>query len=359
MGGGIVRMVRTDGREFDIPIERFVESDRRLILAWSPPEIEVPELDDAMLVLETNDGRGSGFLVQEGGVVWVYTNQHVIGNGSSVTAKNSNGETVALGALQISTDQDIARFVTKERSGLVLADSGETGESILVYGNSQGTGVITRSSGSILGISPESFEVSAEIVSGNSGGPVVNKENEVLGISSYVMVASMGSDPTVAGTRFEKPRRFALRLDNSVDFRNVSRRTYRDTFAVYNKGTKVFDENLDFSLTLFSSPTSLVMVGNYDVPKVVKLVREHNEAIQDIPDYVKSRTAIRNQTRKFYGRYLDTLEDSYEMAEDALDSSRVYLDDPRFGWMLSEIERRDKILEGWKDAISNIEEMVD
>lgn len=357
--GEVVRMERVDGEVFDIPVSRFGEEDRREILAWKPPPIEIPAADDAVLVIETPDGRGSGFLVQEHGRVWVYTNQHVIGDSVGVRALDTSGNEIELGRLEIASDRDLARFETPVRKGLPLAGSSQTGAKVLVFGNSQGTGVITRSEGEVLGISSNAVEVSSEIVSGNSGGPVVNEEGEVIGISSYVKFGEFSADPTVKDTRYEKPRRFALRLDQEIDFRRVSRADFRDQYEVFNEQIAVFDESLDLTQEITSDPSSRVMSGNFDSPEIKKIAEDHNKDVAKIPRLVSSGLPYRSQVRKFSGRLIDTLEDAYAVGASSLSSAKFVVRDERFGWMISELDRREQLLERWREMLVRVEESFD
>ncbi|MGE9290736.1 MAG: S1 family peptidase, partial [Puniceicoccales bacterium] len=356
---GSVRMERADGAVFTIPVERFVEEDRRVILAWKPREVTVPEVDDAVLVLETDDGRGSGFLVQTEGLVWVYTNQHVIGDAASVRAEDTSGREIELGRLEIAGDRDVARFVVEEGRGLLLAGRPKTGDSIIVYGNSQGSGMITRSEGELLGISADALEVSAEIVSGNSGGPVVDEEGAVLGISTYVQVADALQDPTMKDTRYEKPRRFALRLDEEIDFRVVSRWEYQQVYDKFREETEVFDESLNFTRMILSDPSQRIMTGHFNTDSVIDIVEEHNDDVARLPGLAASGISYRSKIRKFSKRYIDTLEEAYQVGASSLEDAESSVQDERFGWMKNQIRDRKEFLSQWYETIERVEKSFD
>jgi len=355
---GEVRMERADGMEFSIPIERFSEDDREKILTWEPPEIDVPLPDDAVLVFETDSGRGSGFLVQEGGRTWVYSNQHVIGDGLGVRAYDTSGRELDLGSLEIAGDRDLARFGVRADRGLILARRVGTGDEISVYGNSQGTGVITRSDGRVLGIAPKVMEVSSGIVSGNSGGPVVNSEGEVVGISSFVTFGE-DDDPTVKNTRFEEPRRFALRLDGLIDFRPVGREEFQEIYREFETYIRVFDESIAFTEMVMKDPVNPILAGNFDSEEVIDLVEDHNKDVARIPNLASSGMPHKSKIRRISGRLTDTLEDSLETGEDSLQAALRILPDERFGWMESEVKRREQILEQWREAVLRVEESFD
>jgi len=354
-----VRMERVDGSEYTIPINRFVKADRERIQAWTPPPIEEPLQDQAVLVLETTDGRGTGFLVQDAGEIWVYTNQHVIRDGVSLKAFDTEGVAVDLGSLEIALDRDVARFTTKTRRGLFLADSVKTGNEVIVYGNSQGSGVITRSEGEVLGIAPETIEVSAEIVSGNSGGPVVDDQGMVVGISTFVQFGELSDDPTMKSTRFEKPRRFALRLDGDIDFRQVEVEKFEEVFNEFQAEIQKFDEAWSLSAVISADPYERIMSGTFDTSEVIDVAEDHNKDLERISKVIYSDMSYRSKVRRISGRLIDTLEDLLEVGEQSVESARETIADERFGWLQSELDNRKKLLPHWRESVRRVEESFD
>ena len=354
-----VRMERVDGSEYTIPINRFVKADRERIQAWTPPPIEEPLQDQAVLVLETTDGRGTGFLVQDAGEIWVYTNQHVIRDGVSLKAFDTEGVAVDLGSLEIALDRDVARFTTKTRRGLFLADFVKTGNEVIVYGNSQGSGVITRSEGEVLGIAPETIEVSAEIVSGNSGGPVVDDQGMVVGISTFVQFGELSDDPTMKSTRFEKPRRFALRLDGDIDFRQVEVEKFEEVFNEFQAEIQKFDEAWSLSAVISADPYERIMSGTFDTSEVIDVAEDHNKDLERISKVIYSDMSYRSKVRRISGRLIDTLEDLLEVGEQSVESARETIADERFGWLQSELDNRKKLLPHWRESVRRVEESFD
>ena len=93
-------------------------------------------------------------------------------------------------------------------------------------GNSEGAGVITSSKSRIMGIGPDEIEVESDFVPGNSGGPVINEAEQVVGIATYIKNPVDKPDWAKKDTRYEKPRRFTIRptrvkdwmLANKTDF---------------------------------------------------------------------------------------------------------------------------------------------
>ncbi len=366
---GKVRMERVDGREFVIPVDRFAPAARDRILAWTPPPIETIPPDEAVLSLQSGEARGSGFLAAEGGRVWVYTNQHVIGDPVALRAFDTSGREIRLGELQIAADRDLARFATETRRGLEFATGGSTGQAVAVYGNSRGSGVITRSEGEIIGVAPTVIEVSSEIVSGNSGGPVLDSEDRVLGVSSYVTIGEKsgdgasgegpGGDPTIAGTRFEKPRRFALRIGDDVRFSAIGREEFQAAFETFSGAVMSFDEAMRLVGSILGDPLSGVLAGGFESAPVGDVAEDHNDNLERVRRTIQSPIPYHSKLRKVSKWVLDSLEDAAEVGEDALETARDRLSDERLGWMLSELDRREDLLERWREAIARFEKSFD
>jgi len=356
---GSVLLERADGAEFTVPVTRFSDDDQIKILSWTPPPIEVPSAEDAVMVLATEKGRGSGFLLQHNGRVYLYTNQHVLGDMAELTAKDLKGESIELGKLEIAKDRDLARLRANKYKGLLLgADTPQTGSDIVVYGNSQGSGVITRSDGKIVGLSPILLEVSSEIVAGNSGGPVVTNDDKVLAVSSFVTYTDSRLDPTVRGTRYEKPRRFALRLDNQVDFIPVAWDEFSSAYDIYEKAVIAYDEALQITRSLVESPMSPQLEDSYQTDSINRIARTHNRDIRRSPDMVYSELEMRNARRQLSRRLIRNLRDAYAIAETALSESSSQLDAEIYGWMHSELERRGDILPGWQTFLDQYFETI-
>ena len=135
---------------------------------------------------------GTCFVYSEDGKL--ITNYHVIEDGYS--AKVTLGEQVYDVAYVLAYDKNIDVAILKiNATGLtpsVLCDSThKVGEVVYAFGNSQGLtatfsdGMITYSSREIEGVMYVQHD--APISSGNSGGPLINKYGEVIGINTWTV----------------------------------------------------------------------------------------------------------------------------------------------------------------------------
>lgn len=133
-------------------------------------------------------GLGSGFIIGDGLVV---TNVHVIEGAKSIYIKQNNSsiEIKSTGYVAIDKINDLVILKIPSLIGQSLSFSytnPEIGEVVYVGGNPSGlTG--TFSDGLISGIrtfdNRKLIQISAPISPGSSGGPVVNKNSELIGIS--------------------------------------------------------------------------------------------------------------------------------------------------------------------------------
>lgn len=174
-------------------------------------------MDYVMIIQQGPDAGGSGVLVTEKGRTYLYTVMHVL-VAQGARFYNAKGEEVKIPEMtqvELSNDPavaDVARVPLSSsiQTPLVLSDEMNVGQDIVAYGNSLAGNVVTSLEGSIVGVGPSQVEIDAEVVQGNSGGPImIPGTNKVIGL---VEMAKPGKNNYVAaGTRFSEARRFAIR----------------------------------------------------------------------------------------------------------------------------------------------------
>ncbi len=176
---------------------------------------------DNIAIVKVDGGVGTGFIAEMDDAVYLFTNEHVIRSTSRPTATLIDGTEVTLGKFYLSTDRDLARYEVLGRLHAkplrIRMDAPNIGDKIIAYGNSNGNDVHTESRGVILGCGPHALEVKADIVPCNSGGPVVDENGMVLGVSSYLkkIVKEEGKEWVLQDTRYEGAVcRYALRFTN-------------------------------------------------------------------------------------------------------------------------------------------------
>jgi len=140
---------------------------------------------------------GSGFVFDKAG--YILTNNHVIDNTSKITVKFDNGDEFP--AVVVGTDEETDLAVLKinaprELAFLKLADSDRVrvGDWVLAVGSPFGL-TRTVTAGIVSQVKRETpdgsafqkfIQTDAAINRGNSGGPLVNLDGEVIGINSQI-----------------------------------------------------------------------------------------------------------------------------------------------------------------------------
>ncbi len=242
---------------------------------------------DAVLIIEGDNSVGTGFVVKDSGKTYLYTAAHVLSGNSRFTIKNSSGRKISkFGQMETAVGADLARIEVLEECPAFEIGKGQSAVQInleiAALGNGGGAGVMAVELGQILGTSGDSIEVDAEIIQGNSGGPVVDViSGKVLGVATHLTAAK--ADIWSQGTRQGDVRRFACRLDKEwnwkpivigkflaegrivEDFDNVTRLCYALTMLEPGGSGMRFDLNVGGNMSaaeIFEANESLLIVQN-------------------------------------------------------------------------------------------------
>ena len=188
---------------------------------------------------------GSGVFLEMDDGVWLVTNEHVTRCGTPLRATTVTGKEIALPAktcFQVASNRDLARVrVDKSQPALSIKSSTPNlGDSIWMFGNSDGGGVLTHITGKVNGVGDNTIEVDAEFVSGNSGSAIMDKDGDVIGLATYATRDYEPSNWVKSGTRFNDVRRFGVRLNSvaweTVDWKIYSQQAYfLDVCKAYRK----------------------------------------------------------------------------------------------------------------------------
>ena len=212
------------GKEIAVSV---LDSDLRKAGSEPAPQIPRKELreatpEQAVYLAETKMGNGSGFVVQINGACYLVTNAHVVASVAKVEFKNPAGRiTITSGQVEVADDRDMVRFPSQSDAGLLLGNEVKADDETVAYGNSGGEGVVTKLPGRVLGVGVDRLEVSCEIISGNSGGPILNAQSRVLAVSSYLTNTGNVAEWIKNGTRFDKARRFGYRLTEGIKWTSI------------------------------------------------------------------------------------------------------------------------------------------
>ena len=187
----------------------------------------------------SEQAAGTGTILSASGLI--LTNNHVIegSTGIEVTVE-STGRTYTATVVGTDATDDVAVLQLARASGLTTAryatSAATTGDAVTAIGNAEGTGDLVSASGAITatnqsitvqGDTTDSsenlsnlIEVNADIVPGDSGGPLLNAGGQVVGMDT---AASSGSSQTVGyAIPIAQALSIAKQIESGVESGNVT-----------------------------------------------------------------------------------------------------------------------------------------
>jgi putative serine protease PepD len=167
------------------------------------------------------EGAGTGVVLDDQG--HVLTNAHVVADAEQVTV-TVDGRSWSATVIGSDSSHDIAVLQVDDPTGLVPATLGSSadvtvGDQVVAIGNAlalEGGMTVTQGIVSALGRDIETsdgllsdlIQTDAAISSGNSGGPLVNAQGEVIGINTAVAQSGPGQQASNIG--------FVIPIDNAL-----------------------------------------------------------------------------------------------------------------------------------------------
>lgn len=153
---------------------------------------------------EVVSGTGSGFLFSSDG--YLFTNSHVVNGAASLKVMLQDGRVypATLAGQDPATDLALLKIDAREFAPVKLGDSDELkiGQMVIAIGNPLGfqhtvtAGVISALGRSLQGqdgmMMDAMIQTDAALNPGNSGGPLINSEGEVIGVNTAVIRGAQG-----------------------------------------------------------------------------------------------------------------------------------------------------------------------
>jgi S1-C subfamily serine protease len=146
----------------------------------------------AVVLIKATGGRGSGFFVRHDTLI---TNEHVVEGDSYVTLQKSDGSTVSARVESRSAALDLAilKVATPSVSQTVIpmgtARGLKPGQEIIVIGSALGTLQNSVSRGIVSGVRSSGgatlVQTDAAANPGNSGGPMLDRNGSVIGVTTF------------------------------------------------------------------------------------------------------------------------------------------------------------------------------
>jgi S1-C subfamily serine protease len=170
--------------------------------AFSPKDVTEAAMASVVTVL-CGDSLGSGFVIEvadppAGYRSAVITNQHVVeectyqGGPEVVVAKGDREDVSQLYSWDENNDLALV-FTARKLPALETASSPELGDPVVAIGSPYGLdGTVTT--GIISNIYPTYFQTDAAIGPGNSGGPLLDRSGDVLGVTTFMLDESQGAN---------------------------------------------------------------------------------------------------------------------------------------------------------------------
>lgn len=154
------------------------------------------------------DGLGSGVLISEDGLA--LTAYHVVFQARSLSAVTSDKKRYAVEVIGYDDQHDLALLRVNVPAGtpyLPLAQKAPVvADPVLAIGNGGGQ-FLRPKTGRLLALNaqanradfpPGTLQLSAALIPGDSGGPILNAAGEVTGIVSYIRASTADGEPTEA-----------------------------------------------------------------------------------------------------------------------------------------------------------------
>ena len=171
----------------------------------------------------TAQGAGTGLTITGDGIV--VTNHHVVEGATSITVTDpSTGETYAATVLGYDDVHDVAVLQLEDASGLSTVatdrDAATQGEEVTSVGNAEGQGSLSAADGTVTDPSTaitvnnedgtasdlsDLIQTDADVVSGDSGGALLDEDGEVIGMN----VAATSGSAEISG--------YAIPIDTVLD----------------------------------------------------------------------------------------------------------------------------------------------
>ena len=183
----------------------------------------------AVAIDEEKASIGTGVILTEDG--YVVTNAHVIAGGLSAWVALDTGEVLDAELVGFDSNEDLALLKLVDGQGLPAARLGDSdacvvGDQVYAIGNPLGVELRgTLTNGLISAIDRQvtmegrvmtMLQTTAALNNGNSGGPLINDQGQVIGINTMKMSGGKTATATVEGLGFAVPTRRVVAVINDI-----------------------------------------------------------------------------------------------------------------------------------------------
>ena len=309
---------------------------------WFCPDLKEP----------SGSGTGSGFIIDIK-KFYIITNHHVVDNSTQIyisipqfgqnkfSAKIiSIFPQVDIALIQIEDITEFQNKLKKDKIKIKILPFGDSfkinpEDKVRVVGYPLGSQSLKTTSGSINGFEDGKIQTDAPINSGNSGGPLINKKNEIIGIN-FQGAVGIGIDNVgyaipinILKIHLEtmKKQSFLYLVEFNIDTNNISLK-FNKSIGL-NKKQGIYIKKISIN-SVFKNVTKegniLLKIKNYDIDNYGD-IKFHNQNcnIDEITKYIKmdelfqitifnSKTKkIEQKKLKYTNKHLDNTRHMYPM----------------------------------------------
>ncbi len=273
------------------------------------------EVEKAIVLITGDGGEGTGFFAQDGITTYLYSAAHVFDQNRDLKIIDGSGkEWKQFGEFEVAVGIDLVRLAVAEPVDNALtirsiSEASEVGTIVASFGNAGSGGAIAREEGKIRGVGANSYEISGQVLQGNSGGPVLNSKGEVLAVVTRLLEAR--EDIWIQEKRTSRVRRFGCRVDTNIKWKEVSLGAFiaaQDQIAQFDKVTRLLlalsaltptTSGLRLDSTIEGKQTIMQILKESSDTKVVKEVLEFKSEIER----KNTRISERDMRKKFTSFY--------------------------------------------------------
>lgn len=241
---------------------------------------QAPNISNLVFLVRSEKSSGTCFFMKDSTNTYIYSNLHVFYWSTDSVIKNAELRNILIpDYIEVANGYDLMRFKSSDQNGLQMGNLPNIDDEVEAYGNSEGTGVITKNPGKVLGVGDSSIEVSCEIVSGNSGGPIIDRDGRVIGIASFLDKSD--EDQWNQGTRYDKTRRFGIRVDQPIKWESVKYSDFKKDSALL----QAIDDSLDTIVLCLRSIDHNNMMTTFSLPKTLPSPQRAQTKLDNIVRY--------------------------------------------------------------------------
>jgi len=240
----------------------------------------VADIQDRLVIVScqgsTGSSEGTGFIAQMNGFPYLFTSKGYLLGADKITFKTVGGKLLRPRGIEFSTTRNIARFPLEGEEGLSIGTQKSIGMPVAVFGNSQGSGVITELYGKVSEVGSDKFEVSANFVAGNNGSPVLGTNMQVVGMASHVALVRQKKADNDDADESYKTRHFCIPLSGNrwtaIDWKQYNRKYGKP----YRKNEQIFDPVLSAVQQWIGNPLGPIAIEPCSDSDVKEWLEFHN-----------------------------------------------------------------------------------